>query len=505
MANRPSRLLVSIPKASADGRFYGRYPHGDAFPAAVQFQTPGAQSQIVVGGDISTSIRVRGTAAAQAAAAAQLSAQARFRGSPGSTTAATGALKTAPGIPQRYYPGHYAAILPFQFSEGTDTAGGFSFSAGSTAGGPLILQGDFSTGSIPGGSTGTSKFNGAALVRDVDGPAIRGTFGAPVCMGIVMPYEWVELEPTQNNYNLTRMIADLAQCIALGINLIPLITVRTFKSTDNPAPAYLNRLPYTSVYNVSGGGVQMARWNPFVMTRMDALIQKIGSTFDFCPNFYAIATQETACNLDDNNGPGGGYVGSTQDNLKYNADDYLDALKAEVLSIRKWLPRGRPFSYHNFIPLDDPSIRTPNVAHGGATYANAYALFVTANGGVIGGPDLLPDGNLNPGVYNDYVHVAAQGYPANGPSFIAAQSHSMTTQPGGGGNSFNGNVERNMTQLMDWATSNALLTGPSLGGSKVTGLFYDHIVWNFQTSGKYTYAGDVGPLMKLRPTFNTWS
>jgi hypothetical protein len=29
MPNRPSRLNVSIPTASSDGRFYGRYPHGD--------------------------------------------------------------------------------------------------------------------------------------------------------------------------------------------------------------------------------------------------------------------------------------------------------------------------------------------------------------------------------------------------------------------------------------------------------------------------------------------
>lgn len=68
MAYRPSRLVVSIPTASSDGRFYGRYPLGNAPLAA----------------------RLAGAAADAVSAAANLIIGASLQGAAADTTTATG-------------------------------------------------------------------------------------------------------------------------------------------------------------------------------------------------------------------------------------------------------------------------------------------------------------------------------------------------------------------------------------------------------------------------------
>ena len=74
MPNRPSRIVISIPTASYDGRYWGRYPHGDK---------PVAGAELVA------------DAIAQAAAIAQLSAAIRLGASPQAVAAASAALSTA--------------------------------------------------------------------------------------------------------------------------------------------------------------------------------------------------------------------------------------------------------------------------------------------------------------------------------------------------------------------------------------------------------------------------
>lgn len=93
MANRPSRLAVSIPTASPDGRFYGRYPHGNA-PSGVF--SGGAAASAAAAGALSTGIKLAGAPAVSSAATAALTASGSFTTLQSSDLTYLGAF----GVPQ---------------------------------------------------------------------------------------------------------------------------------------------------------------------------------------------------------------------------------------------------------------------------------------------------------------------------------------------------------------------------------------------------------------------
>jgi hypothetical protein len=93
MPNRPSRIVIGIPTASFDGKFYGRYPHGDKPSTGAVLQAD-AQSRATVNAPLTTGIRLLATAADAAAAQGGLSTSIRPAANAIDVVNAAGALTT---------------------------------------------------------------------------------------------------------------------------------------------------------------------------------------------------------------------------------------------------------------------------------------------------------------------------------------------------------------------------------------------------------------------------
>jgi hypothetical protein len=181
--------------------------------------------------------------------------------------------------------------------------------------------------------------------------------------GIMKKYNWRDLEPTQGNYNFTKIQADLNWAQAYGMQLIIMIVDKSFK-LERPNPAYLDTLTPRN----RTGGYTMVRWNPTVVTRYKALTAAMGKRFDSHPNFEGIAAQETSLGLDN----------TVLNKYGYSPEKYRDALISSFTYALSVMPRSRVFWYQNFFV-------------GNQAYIGSVAAAVGPKGMVLAGPDVLPD------------------------------------------------------------------------------------------------------------------
>lgn len=292
-------------------------------------------------------------------------------------------------------------------------------------------------GSVPGGSTGTDQ----SWTRTGTGPA------APGVVAVNLRYWWKEIEPTEGNPDFTRLDADLAQCHALGIYLIPFIETRTFNSND-PAPAYLSA--YSDAWTtVNGSGFQMRRWEPRVYNAYKALMVKLKARYDKNTGIYlhwgGVATQETSS-------------GNPTHAENYSQLGYFTGLCAEVDAL-DWTYSGG-WHFHNFFSNDPDPAAPPDDAKG---YLDRYQDYVVSKGGHFGGPDLLPD---NAGIVKNC-------YPRYGRGrgrvrlFCAYQSDSWITA-------------HTMQYLFDYARTKLHLSA--------------HF-WDFRQGGTNNFQGDAMPII----------
>lgn len=268
------------------------------------------------------------------------------------------------------------AIARSQLTIGAD-AGAFSYSNGI-----ITISGNYSAGGIPGGHTGTLGGRSQATT----GPACPGAGS------LLMRYTWAELEPTEGNYDWTRLDAEVAQCIALGITLFAMVEVRKFDGT-NPAPAYLH------AYSTLSGGIgQIWRWNlPVVAVRWKALVTAAGARYNGVAAFAGIATQETSVG-------GAALVGTG-----YDAGLYLTALEAEHDAIVAATPDKPHLAFQNF--MSDVTIAA------GDKKIDQYAAYIQKDKAILAGPDLVPSGTVNSRCYGRAVAYHFGGTTASGVLF----------------------------------------------------------------------------------------
>jgi hypothetical protein len=185
----------------------------------------------------------------------------------------------------------------------------------------------------------------------------------PGMRGIMKKYRWRELEPTQGNYALSGIQADLNWAQAYGMQLIIMIEDKTFK-LERPNPAYLDTLSPRN----RAGGYTMLRFHPTVVTRYKALASAIGKRFDSHPNFEGIAQQESAMGLD----------ADVLQRFNYTPEKYRDALISSFSHALAVMPRSRVFWYQNYFV-------------GNQNYIGAVAAATGPKGMVMAGPDAMPD------------------------------------------------------------------------------------------------------------------
>ena len=185
----------------------------------------------------------------------------------------------------------------------------------------------------------------------------------PGVKGFMKRYSWRSLEPTQGNYNFAEVQADLNWASSYGMYLIVMIEDKTFVP-ENPVPDYLRQ--YTVQNNHHG--YSLARWNPTVSLRMQALVKALGARFDANPRFEGIAVPESAPSMT-----------TTQlDATGYTPEKYRDMYIAVTKAFSTAAPTSRFFWFQNYIPRNQAYIGSVLAATVGTAMVN-------------GGPDVWPE------------------------------------------------------------------------------------------------------------------
>jgi hypothetical protein len=217
----------------------------------------------------------------------------------------------------------------------------------------------------------------------------------PGVNGIQLRYKWSDLETAEGQYNFgvsgpgpypdsERTIrAELWRCAQAGSRLIIMVVDRTFDGT-HAVPVYMQgndqyeRLVTTNV----GPGYSTIRWNAYVQTRFRALIRAMGNAFDQNPRWYGIAFQETSTGLTSTDRTQTGYS-----DVPGGANNYADALIANLKEASDHFPTSRTFFYQNYFPTVPTDYRIDEVVDA----LEGYNGGPTANGVILCGPDILPD------------------------------------------------------------------------------------------------------------------
>jgi hypothetical protein len=263
-------------------------------------------------------------------------------------------------------PGTATLCLRDTGSTNTKIYRGTSLSTATLVTSPVSLQGTNACGSsTPVPVTGNRKYRPghyAAMLRMGDSHAYMDTVVQPGITGIMKRYSWRQLEPTAGNYDFSELQADLQWAQSRGVRIIAMVEDKTFM-LERPTPDYLNAY---SVRN-TGGGYTTLRWNPYVVARMNLLIQALGR-FDSNPWLEGIATQETALSL----------PATVLDANGYTPEKYRDAYISILNTASTSLPTSRIFWFMNYFPRNQ-------------SYIGSIATAMIGKGVVMGGPDVLPD------------------------------------------------------------------------------------------------------------------
>lgn len=173
-----------------------------------------------------------------------------------------------------------------------------------------------------------------SLLAGSDSQALMTKLIVPGAKGYLKRYEWNHLEPTKGHYDFTELANDVAFCDAHGLKLVAMILDKTFSMHGQPAQRILPKgMEALEVIN-SPGGYSALRWDPAVITAMNALTKELGKQFNQLLAFEGVAFVETSISVDPAMTKAHGFTPE-----KYR-DSYLNTLTAAAtampLSIVHW-------------------------------------------------------------------------------------------------------------------------------------------------------------------------
>jgi hypothetical protein len=170
--------------------------------------------------------------------------------------------------------------------------------------------------------------------------------------GAQIKYSWRQLEPQKNNYDFSIIEDDLDFLSSKGKKLFIQLQDVTFDSIYYAVPEYILT---DSVYHgganpqyvirkdssAAHGGWVSRRWDPAVATRFHLLLKKLALKFD--GRIEGINLPETAVDFPKRKGlyPSG-----------FSNKTYVEAIKKNMLVLRKAFKRSVPLLYANFMPED---------------------------------------------------------------------------------------------------------------------------------------------------------
>jgi hypothetical protein len=161
----------------------------------------------------------------------------------------------------------------------------------------------------------------------------------PMFKGAQIMYSWRDLEPEKGKFDFTILKEDFEYLKSYNKKLFIQIQDVTFNAKYKAVPEYLLTKEYDGgvvmQYNddESPGGWVAKRWNKKVRKQFELLIQALGNEFD--GKIEGINLQETAIEVRD---------------PSFSELEYVNALKENMLTLKKSFPKSTTMIYANFIP-----------------------------------------------------------------------------------------------------------------------------------------------------------
>jgi hypothetical protein len=335
----------------------------------------------------------------------------------------------------------------------------------------------------------------------------------PLCAnsaGLVTSYNWGAIDKGGGTYDWSLPDQHLAQTGTFsGTPLwFARIIVRTFDGKTpaggtnpptNPMPNDLKA--YAQIYssNVSGSlkyGYQGYRWSPTVRDRFNTFQQAWGARYDSVANFGGVATQETSTGSSVTGGavPGSGHGTGTYTVNGYTGSDvyssagFCQGMKDESDSITNNSPHARHAWYFNFL-------------HSGTkAQLEDVAAHVVANGGLVGGPDLVLGGNVVAQCYPIYSDVHAGNSPIGsaGLTFCCLQSPEWNN--GSPADNPKGTIADRMNYGI--STSKGTYTYPAGTDALILNL---NMIWtDYEGGNAPNFLSDAAPLIAAHPVLTPY-
>lgn len=166
----------------------------------------------------------------------------------------------------------------------------------------------------------------------------------PQFRGVQKIFTWRELEPEEGRYDFSAVHATLDLVRRHQRQLVIQLTYKSFEADKRAIPDYIQGPEYGGgVYRTVKGSLNPVIWHERVLARFTALIAALGREIDHHPNLEAVNLPETApaANLAANPQPGV---------APYTEAIYFEALKGQMLALRRAFPTTIVIQYTNFPP-----------------------------------------------------------------------------------------------------------------------------------------------------------
>lgn len=160
--------------------------------------------------------------------------------------------------------------------------------------------------------------------------------------GAQIMYQWAEIETARDQYDFSKIEADIAYLKRHNKKLFIQLQDTTFYPQFQAAPSYLLSEEFDGgvVEQRSDKGVPegwaVKRWNPKVRQRFALLLKAMGEKLD--GRIEGINLQETALNV------------SQDQDSSFTYTGYAEAIKANMHALKKGFPKSTTLQYANFMP-----------------------------------------------------------------------------------------------------------------------------------------------------------
>lgn len=213
------------------------------------------------------------------------------------------------------------------------------------------------------------------FARDRDEIINHPFLNQPGFEGAQIMYVWKQLEPERDKYDFSLIHDDYTYLKSKGKKIFIQLQDATFNPNNKPVPGYMLSDEYdggvAGQFNIAGKlqGWVAKRWNKKVQDRFAKLLIALAKEFD--GKIEGINLQETAIGV------------SIKYDPAFSPQLYVEAIKTNMLSLKKAFEKSVTMQYANFMPSER------GLDHAEKKYLKLIYEFGEKIGVALGAPDLL--------------------------------------------------------------------------------------------------------------------